>query len=379
MEEFDFMIVGAGVVGLAIATKLSNEYKDKTILLIEKHKSFGQETSSRNSEVIHSGIYYPKDSEKSRLCIEGNKLLYEFCIKYNIEHQKIGKLIIARNDQEIESINDLYCNAISNGVKNIELIDEKEIEKLEKNIKAKMAIYSKDTGIVNSHNLMKKLESICNENDVLLGYGNKFENFYVENTRYISELVDVNGNKELISSKCIINCGGLFADQIASKMGLDVIKLGYKIYPCKGEYFSIINSKSKLINHLIYPPPLKNLKGLGIHITKSLDGKVRLGPSAFYVDELDYDIDDTNLDLFYNSTKEFLPFIDRSDIKVDMSGIRPKIQGPNDEVKDFIINHEENNGLKGIINLIGIESPGLTSSLAIANYVYSIVKNEVYI
>ncbi len=374
MEQIDILIIGAGVVGLAVCEKLSGIYSDSTIILMEQHKKFGQETSSRNSEVIHSGIYYPADSFKTKLCVKGNKLLYEFCQKWDIPHKRLGKLIIARNEEEVPVIKAFMEQGLKNNVTDLEFLDEQQVHELEPNISAIAAIFSPSTGIIDSHKLMAKLESLSESNDAMIAYGHKITGIKKSGEMYQVTYMTPEGSEDVLECKWIINCAGLSADKVAAMAGIDIEANGYKIYPCKGEYFSIQGSKSEMVTRLVYPPPLKNLKGLGVHITKSLDGRVRLGPDATYVDEIDYDVDSGKLDSFYDAVKDYIKFVDRNDLLSDMAGIRPKLQGPGEPFRDFIIKDESDKGLKGIINLVGIESPGLTSSIAIAQMVADIME-----
>lgn len=373
MEQVDFLVIGAGVVGLAICAEISTRFKNASIVLLERHNKFGQETSSRNSEVIHSGIYYPKNSLKAKLCTEGNRLLYDFCEKWDVPHQRIGKLIIARNEEEIKTLESLKSNGNKNGILDLEILEKNQLERIEPNIKAIAAIFLPSTGIIDSHILMTRLESISDQQGVLLAYGHDVIGVETANDGYAITYRLQDGTTDSIESRCLINCAGLYSDKIAEMTGIDIDKAEYRLRLCKGEYFSVRNLKSGLISHLIYPPPLKNLKGLGIHVTKSLDGNIRLGPNAFYVDTIEYTVDVSHAEVFYNSVKEFLPFLEYSDIEADMSGIRPKLYDANEQVRDFIITHETNKGLPGVINLIGIESPGLTSCLSISKYVADLI------
>lgn len=374
MEKIDYVVVGAGAVGLAVAAALSEQFPDHSSIVLERHEKFGQDTSSRNSEVIHAGMYYPTGSLKAELCVQGNAMLYQFCEQYGIPHQKIGKLIIARDESEIASLEGILTQAKANQVLNLECLDRGQVARLEPHITAAAAIYSPSTGIIDSHKLMAQLERLALNGAAMLAYKHE-----VINIRQLAEGYEVvftgpDGETDSLECRWLINCAGLYADRIAAFLGIDLIAAGYKTYPVKGEYFSISSSKSKLLSHLVYPPPLKSLKGLGTHVTKSLDGRARLGPNAFYVEEFeDYDVDLSHLEEFFQAAKTYLPFIEREDLQSDMAGMRPKIQAPDAPVADFVICHETGRNLPGLINLIGIESPGLTSSLAIAQKVMTMI------
>jgi L-2-hydroxyglutarate oxidase LhgO len=376
VDKVDILVIGAGVVGLAITAELTARFEDSTIVLIEKHESFGRETSSRNSEVIHSGIYYPVGSLKSKLCVEGNRLLYDFCSSRKVPHNRIGKLIVARSEQETKQLETLFELGRENGVMDLEMLDRKQVTLMEPNVEAEAAIFSPSTGIVDSHVLMARLEAIAKQNFALLAYEHEVIEIHVSNGGYVVAYRTPNGDEDRLECRFIVNCAGLNSDTIAAMPGIDINSAGYRIFLCKGEYFSVNDSKSNMVSHLIYPVPHANLEGLGIHVTKSLDGRIRLGPNAFYVDKPDYDVDKGNAEGFFNSAREFLPFLELDDLEADMSGIRPKIQGPGDPVRDFVIRHEDDRGLPGFINLIGIESPGLTSSLSIAKMVAGMVERD---
>ncbi|KUO71146.1 MAG: hypothetical protein APF81_21080 [Desulfosporosinus sp. BRH_c37] len=369
MEKVDVLIIGAGVVGLAVAAELSKQFNEMSLVLLERHSNFGQETSSRNSEVIHSGIYYPTGSLKAKMCVEGNQRLYQFCREWEIPHKRIGKLIIARNEKEISSLESILDQGRMNGVKDLELLDKDQITKLEPNIKAVAAILSPSTGIIDSHKLMLRLEWLALEQGAIVAYNHEVMGIDSKENGYCVTYRNPAGQLESIHCRWLINCAGLNSDQIVSFLGVNIDEIGYRIYPCKGEYFCVSNAKSALVSRLIYPPPLKELKGLGIHATKTLDGRLRFGPNAFYIEKLDYDVNEDHAQEFYDAINTYMPFLKYTDLCPDMAGIRPKIQAPGDSFCDFIVCHEIERGFQGLINLIGIESPGLTSSLALAKIV----------
>ena len=375
MEQIDFIVVGAGVVGLAVAAELTKQFEDQTVLLLERHSKFGQDTSSRNSEVIHAGMYYPAGSLKTQLCVEGNRMLYQFCEEYGVPHQRIGKLIIARNEAEIPSIEGLIVQGKANGVNDLEILDRAQIMAMEPNITAVAAVYSPSTGIIDSHKLMATLERLAQQGGAMLAYKNEVTGVNRLNDGYEVMFTGPDGESDSLACRWLINCAGLYSDRIPAYLGIDTQAAGYRIYPVKGEYFSVANRHSNKISHLIYPPPLKGLHGLGTHVTKSLDGRARLGPNAYYVDKLeDYDVDETHLEEFFQAAKTYLPFIEREDLQPDMAGMRPKIQAPDAPVADFVVCNETERGFPGLVNLIGIESPGLTSSLSLARKVTDIIK-----
>lgn len=374
MERVEVVIVGAGVVGLAVAAKLAKP--SRSLYVIERHDSFGAETSSRNSEVIHAGIYYPTGSLKAKLCVEGNRLLYEICEKHNIPHKRIGKFIGATNDHEEEELQKLFKKGCNNGVKDLRFISKEELGKFEPNVKARCALYSPATGIIDTHSLMRYFEQKIMENKGEIAYGCEVVGILKVNDGYEITTKETSGETFGFKTKIIINCAGLNSDVIAKIAGVDIEKDNYCLKYCKGQYFRVSNGKKcNLVNSLIYPVPHERITGLGVHVTKDLAGSLRLGPDVHYVDrnKFDYEVNTAQKENFLRSVLKFLPFLEENDLVPDTAGIRPKLQGENEDFRDFIINEESNKGLNGMINLVGIESPGLTSAPAIARYVEELI------
>jgi L-2-hydroxyglutarate oxidase LhgO len=369
--DAEITIIGAGVVGLAIAQKVSEEYSN--VFVIEKYSTFGQETSSRNSEVIHAGIYYPKGSLKASLCTEGKKLLYDFCRKYDIQFNKCGKLIVATSQDEISVIEGIRQTGLDNGVADLSIMEKDEISEIEPYIFALRAIFSPSTGIVDSHSLMKRYETNIINNGGQIVYGSEVAGIKRIKNGYEVILYDADKTTYSFTTKILINSAGLTSDKISEMAGMKDDNL--KIHFCKGEYFRLNPPKNKLISRLIYPVPEHNLEGIGIHVTIDMGGGVILGPDVTYLKSniYDYKVDNSKQETFFRSVKKFLPFIEKKDIVPEMAGIRPKIQRHGEPVRDFYIMEESGRGCPGFINLIGIESPGLTSSLAIADYVRSLI------
>jgi len=369
MDEVNITIIGAGVIGLSIAAELSKNYED--IVVLEQHKKNGQETSSRNSEVIHAGIYYTEGSLKSHLCIRGNRLLYDYCEKHKINHRKTTKLIVSTNEEEEKQLEKIIKNANRCGVDGLSIISKDDVKKLEPEVNATAAILSATTGILDAHGLMDALENEAKTSGCMFSYLSEVTGIEMVKNGYI---IEVNNEYDFLS-RIVINCAGLECATIADMAGFDIKKCGYTIYPCKGEYYYL--KRKTNVKRLIYPVPMKDHTGLGTHITLDLSNRVKFGPNAYYVDSIDYHIDDTYHREFFDAGRKLLPFIEYDDIVPDMTGIRPKIQGENDPVKDFIIKDEAEACYPGFINLIGIESPGLTSCLAIGEYVNKIVKERI--
>ena len=369
MEKVDITIIGAGVVGLAISEKLSHSGKE--LILLERHDGFGREASSRNSEVIHAGIYYPKSSLKAKLCVEGNALLYDLCEAKLIPYNRVGKIIIANSEEESGQIQELLKRGNDNGVKGLELISHKEIKALEPHVKGESGLYSPNTGVLDSHSLMHYYEQASIRNGVTVAYN--CEVIGIEKTAqgYIIEILDADGENFKILSEILINSSGLNSNKIVSLLGIDIDLVGYRLHPCKGEYFSISNRHKGKVQHLIYPAPTK--LSLGLHAVVELDGRLKLGPNAFYVDKINYDINLEHKVDFFKSAERYFDFLEDDDLQPDQAGIRSKLQKPGEAFRDFIIKEESDLGFPGLINLIGIESPGLTAAPAIALLVFEMI------
>lgn len=374
MNDVNITVIGAGVVGLAIAQKVTERHEN--VFIIEKHSTFGQETSSRNSEVIHAGIYYPQGSLKANLCIEGKKLLYEYCERYDIPFKKCGKLIVATSEEEIPVIEGVRQTAINNGVDDLIMLNREEIMQLEPGIFALKALLSPSTGIIDTHSLMKQYETNTINNGGQIVYGSEVTAISRTAGGYKITLTDADSREYSFTSGIVINSAGLTSDIVSEMVGIKDEKL--KIMFCKGEYFRINPPKNRLLTRLIYPVPHPKLEHIGVHVTVDLAGGVKLGPDVKYLDSniQDYKLTASKQEAFYNSVKHYLPFLEFDDIAPEMAGIRPKLQKPGEQIRDYYIAEESGRGYPGFINLIGMESPALTSSLAIADYVDGMVNGS---
>jgi L-2-hydroxyglutarate oxidase LhgO len=362
-------IIGAGVVGLAVAEKLSETHKG--LLILERNAGFGQETSSRNSEVIHAGIYYAKDSLKARLCVEGNRLLYRMCAEGRIPHRRCGKLIVAATIQDEGILASIRQQARDNGVEDLEMLSRSQVKALEPNVRATAALFSPSTGIIHSHRLMRRYAARANRNGAQLVPHTTVTRVEKSGRKgYRVHVIYRDGKTEAFKTRRIINCAGLDADRIAASMGIDIDACGYRLHYWKGEYFSLDVPRG-FIRRLVYPVPQANHVGLGVHATIDLSDRVKLGPNATYLPDntIDYSVDPGTRQAFYEAAVRYLPGIVPEQLNPEMAGIRPKLQTPGDPARDFIIEEESAKGLSGVVNLIGIESPGLTASPAIARYV----------
>jgi L-2-hydroxyglutarate oxidase LhgO len=366
-------IIGAGVVGLAVAAELSRTRKG--VLILERNQTFGQETSSRNSEVIHAGIYYARDSKKAKLCVEGNRLLYRLCDQHRIPHRRCGKLIVATEKDEEAILTTIQGHARDNGVEPLEMLSARQIKALEPNVKACAALFSSSTGIVHSHRLMRHYAARANKNGAqFVPHTTVSRVEKQDDGRYRVHVVYPDGQTDTFASRWIVNCAGLESDRIAASLGIDIDACGYRLHYWKGEYFSL-DVPQGFIRHLVYPVPQANHVGLGVHATIDLSDRVKLGPNATYLPgrALDYTVNPQARQSFYEAACRYLPGIAVDQLHPEMTGIRPKLQMPGDPARDFIITEESSKGFPGVINLIGIESPGLTASPAIARHVAALV------
>jgi L-2-hydroxyglutarate oxidase LhgO len=367
--DYDVVIIGAGIIGLACGMEISKN--GFSVLIIEKHPYFGDEVSSRNSEVIHAGIYYKENSLKAKLCVAGNASIYEHCREYNIPFNNCGKLIVSTDKDQEENLIKIFNNANKIGARNLEIISGKQAQKMEPSIICESAILSPSSGIVDTYRLMQSFEAIAKNNNSDVIYNHKLINIDRENNNWISVIEDSGGDQFKIKSKYFINSAGLDSDKIAELAGIDIIKEKYDLTYSFGRYFRFKPSLGKFVNRLIYPVPDKNTPSLGIHITIDLAGGVRLGPDVEFAKEntKDYTISDELKSKFYNAGKQYLKQIKFDDIYADYSSIRPKLQKPGEPQRDFIIKEESEKGMPGFINLIGIESPGITASIEIGKMV----------
>jgi L-2-hydroxyglutarate oxidase LhgO len=371
--DFDVLIIGAGVIGLATAEIFSrNKY---SVLVVEKENRIGTGVSSRNSEVIHAGIYYPKDSLKSVLCIKGKHLLYNWCEKNHVSCKKTGKYIIATNDEEFEKLEIIKKNASQAEMEDLYFVSADEIRKEEPDIFSVGGLFSPTSGIVSAHELMDSFKKISERNGANFLFLSRVKSIKKnsQSTGYYVEIIDSTNQALQIEVGIIINCAGLYADQVAKSLG--AFNDSYNQKFDKGNYFKLTGHKFQF-KHLIYPVPLPRLRGLGVHVTLSLNYDIKFGPDVETLPEKieDYTVSENKKQDFYEAIKSYLPSIGMDDIIPEMAGIRPRLAA-NKEFNDFIINEETEKGYPDLINCIGIESPGLTASLAIAEHIYTKLLN----
>lgn len=367
MDEIDVTVIGAGVVGLSVAAHAAQQGRE--VLLVERHRHFGEETSSRNSEVIHCGLYYRPGSLKARLCLEGNRLLYEICRAQGIPHRAIGKLIVATTEEETRGLESLLANGRANGVPGLELLDASAVAQQEPNVWARAALLCTTTGIVDSHRLMKHFEELAVSHGAITVYGAEVTGLRRGHGFFEVEATESAGSDPTrFRSRVVVNAAGLGAVRVAELAGVDVAAAGYRVHLVKGEYFRLPAHRQTSVRRLVYPfPPAPGYAG--VHTVTDLQGALKLGPYNHAVERVDYAMGDEHKQAVYDKVRPFLPFVELDDLEPDMCGIQPKVQREGEGERDFVIAHETARGLPGLINLIGIESPGLTSSAAIGRHV----------
>ncbi|MGB3899656.1 MAG: NAD(P)/FAD-dependent oxidoreductase [Mesorhizobium sp.] len=361
--DVETIVIGAGVVGLAVARRLAMLGQD--VLILEQADAIGTHTSSRNSEVIHAGLYYTPGSLKAQLCLSGRDALYAYCKQRDVAAKKVGKLIVAVSPDEVTALETLLGRARTNGVEDVTLLDKAEARRIEPEVECFGALYSPSSGIVDSHALML----------ALLGDAEAYGASCVLRTRVtgVSCLdkgfeVRTSGLEDMaLECRTVVNCAGLGAQALAH--GIDGYPAGRipPLFLAKGNYFSV--SGKSPFSHLIYPLPVKG--GLGVHVTLDLSGRIRLGPDLHWTDKVDYTPDASLMDDFYAAVAPFWPGVTERELSCTYSGIRPKLQGPGAKDADFMIEGPSDHGIDGLVNFFGIESPGLTSSLALADHAAS--------
>jgi L-2-hydroxyglutarate oxidase LhgO len=370
MDEVDVVIIGAGAIGLACAATLAS--RGDEVLVIERNSRVGQETSSRNSGVIHAGLYYPPGSLKAKLCVEGRELVYARAARTGVPHRKLGKLVVATDAAERTRLEQLAGVAQQNGAGDVRILDGAEAHALEPRLNVVIALWSPETGIVDAHGLMDsyRIEAKDHGADLLLCA----EVVAIERPNAGYDLVlevGPNRDRETVRARRVINAAGLGAPQIAQLAGLDIDALGYRQHLCKGDYFSLRSAATRGLSHLIYPLPVH--AGLGVHLTLDLHGQVRAGHDTTYVDEPVYDVDPNKRTVFGAAIRHYFPHVRDEDLEPDYAGLRPKLSGPGQPLRDFVIAESTAQGLPGFVQLLGIESPGLTASEAIARRVSALL------
>lgn len=358
MERVDCVVIGAGVVGLAVARRLAQDGRE--VMVLEAAHSIGTGTSSRNSEVIHAGIYYEQNSLKATLCVRGKDALYAYCERHAIPHRRCGKLIVATDVAQLSALQALRDKACANGVLDLQSLTAAQVKAMEPDIFCEAALLSPSTGIIDSHAFMLQLQADAEQAGALFAFQSAVEGGEI---RPDGIALRVQGAIEPLLATSVINCAGLQAQQVAARLvGLPAASIPPMLY-AKGNYFSFSGRAN--FSHLIYPMP--EAGGLGIHLTLDLAGRPRFGPDVQWVPELDYVVDAGRLATFQNQIRRYWPGVDAGTLQPDYVGIRPKLAAPGAPAADFRIDDHTRHGVAGLVNLFGIESPGLTAALAIAD------------
>ncbi|TGP22998.1 MULTISPECIES: NAD(P)/FAD-dependent oxidoreductase [unclassified Mesorhizobium] len=373
MEQVDCIVAGAGVIGLAVARSLAARGLDT--LILEAADAIGTETSSRNSEVIHAGIYYLEGSLKARLCVAGRDMLYRYATERSIPHRRSGKLIVATDEAQGPVLATIHANAIACGVGDLRFLSAAEAQALEPALHCTKALLSPSTGIIDSHALMLALLGDAEDSGAMLSLNTRIVSGRIEAHRIVLQTVNTaSGENFEIATSRLVNAAGLGAVALAGSLeGLDRQLLPTLRY-AKGNYFSVAGRAP--FSRLVYPVPEPG--GLGVHLTLDLGGAARLGPDVEWTDVLDYRVDPARGERFYAAIRKYWPELADGSLQPAYSGIRPKLSGPGEASSDFVIQDAAAYGIQGLVNLFGIESPGLTSSLAVAEHVARILAPEAH-
>jgi L-2-hydroxyglutarate oxidase LhgO len=363
MEQIDVAVIGAGVTGLASARAIAA--RGLSVCVLERHPRPGQDTSTHNSGVIHAGLYHPPGSLKSTLCVEGRRLLYDFCARHDVPHVRSGKLVVAHDDSEIRELERLRVNGTANGVQGLEIVDRPRMSAREPAVSGIAALWSPESGIVNAEALVK----------ALLRTGVDAGVIFLPGTRVVgadphADGIVVRTERESILAATVVNAAGLYADDVSALVGGE----RFTIYPCRGEYAEVVPAKRALVHALVYPLPHATGHGLGVHLVKTTGGQVWLGPTIRYqARKDDYESDRLPVEAFLEPARRLLNGLTLDDLRLGGSGIRAKLHPPTESFADFLIRRDRVN--PRVVQAAGIDSPGLTSCLAVGERVASLVQD----
>lgn len=367
VDEVDCVVIGAGVVGLAVARALA--LRGREVLVLESADAIGTGTSSRNSEVIHAGLYYPTGSLKARLCVQGRDMLYAYCAERGVPHRRSGKLVVATAPDQLRSLQAIQAHAQANGVRDLRWLDREEAQRMESALECVAALFSPSTGIVDSHALMLALQGDLEHAGGVVALNSPLAQ--AECTQNAINLVAIDGTQ--LRARTVVNAAGLQAPALASRFAGLAAEHVPRAHYAKGSYFTL--SGKAPFSRLIYPVP--EAAGLGVHLTFDLGGQAKFGPDVQWVDAPDdLQVDPSRADAFYAEVRRYWPALRDGALAPGYAGMRPKIHGPGEAAADFVIQGPAVHGVAGLVNLFGIESPGLTSALAIADHVAALVACE---
>ena len=365
MDTLDTLVIGAGVIGLAAAAELAEA--GYSVVFVERHRRAGMETSTHNSGVIHAGLYYPQNSLKARLCLDGGRRLYRFCAAHAVPCDRCGKFVVATSHSELPALESLRDQATANGVGGLEVVDRAFVSRREPHIQCVAALWSPDTGRVDASALVRALLRAAQRNGAIFLYGSSV----VSGTARMGDFA-IQLDREKILTRTVVNAAGLYADEISSALGGEP----FRIYPCRGEYAAMNAQRREWVNGLVYPLPHPSGHGLGVHLTRTTDGSVLLGPTIRYQTRKDdYEADRLPLAAFVESARPFLPALTLDDLSYGGSGIRAKLHPPDESFADFMIRHDAVH--PRLIHAAGIDSPGLTACLAIGERIKHLVQQIV--
>lgn len=361
MEKIDVAVIGAGVTGLASARAVA--MNGHSVCVLERHPRPGMDTSTHNSGVIHAGLYYPKGSLKAQLCVEGRRRMYEFCERYGVPHVRSGKLIVAHDAKEVQTLEALQVRGTGNGVEGLEIVDRAFITAREPAVNSTTALWSPESGIVNAEEYVKALLRSGADEGVIFLPGTKVLAANRQSTGMI-----LTTQRESILARVVVNAAGLYADDVSRLLGGEQ----FTIYPCRGEYAEFTPAKRGLVRGLVYPLPHASGHGLGVHLVRTTGGQVWLGPTIRYQDRKDdYESNREPLEAFAAAARRLIDGVTVEDLRLSGSGIRAKLHPPTESFADFLIRHDRENPL--VVQASGIDSPGLTSSLAVGRLVGALV------
>jgi L-2-hydroxyglutarate oxidase LhgO len=367
--EVEVVVVGGGIVGLAAAAALGRA--GRSVVLLEREPGFARGVTSRNSQVVHAGLYYPTGSWKAKLCVRGRELLYERCARHGLPHRALGKLVVAIDDAELRVLEEILARGRANGAPGLEIVDGAAVARLEPSVRARAALLSPRTGIVDAGALALSFAAEAESHGVLLLRDAEVVGIERRGEGYAVRARIGGGAPETLRASALVNAAGLCADRVAGLAGIDVDARGYRIHPCKGDYFQLAPGAGLRFARLVYPVPVG--AGLGVHVTLDTGGRVRLGPDADYVESPRYDVDAGKARAFCDAVRRFVPSLREEWLAAEFAGVRPRLAAPGEGFRDFVVAEESAQGLPGFVNLIGIESPGLTAAPAIAERVVELL------